>query len=324
MSETGLVRRVNAGSYLYMKQKNRTGAGQILAQSKHGVQVTVAVDATEEESHFDAARYFSPIVIDATNNLINFKATSGGSELTATVASGTYADPKNLATAVRDALNAADVGAGNREWVVSWDSDTYKFTITHLEETTGEGDYFDILWKTGTNGSDNTDTHIGTALGFDDTADDLSTGDALVTGEWLAVSTGGADVLPAPAHVPLTSPTVYANGVALVDTTDYAIVLATGVVTLVNGQTTVGDVITIDYTWQSPLANASKTADNAVGTVPSWTSKPNIVVPAQAQKFSAVPAGKILRFKCDVGEMELTFFGTDGWEDPQPQGRFSE
>lgn len=321
MSESGVVRQVNAGSYLYVKKQNRTSAGRILAKSRHGAQVTISVAATEEEKHFDVARYFTPVVISTANNKINFKASSGGPQLTATVASGTYADGKALAFAVREALVAADPAPGHREYIVDWDPATHKFTLSHVEESTGLGDYFDILWKTGTNGSDNTDTHIGTVLGFSDAADDLSAGAVAVVGEVLAYSTGGADVLPAAKHIPvLASPTpvVRANGVALTVTTDYTIVLATGVVTLVAGQTTAGHLITIDYSYTSLTANASKLADNPVGATPTWTSKPNLVVKAQGQVFYDIPAGKILRFKADVGQVDLTFYGSPSFEDPQP------
>lgn len=328
MSESGLVRRVSAGEYLYMRQVNRTGPGRVLARSKHGAEVTVSVESTEELKHFDTDRYFSPVVIDATNDKINFKASEGGPELTATLAHGTYVDPSNLAFAVRQALHYTDPGSEHSEWAVSWDPVASKFTISHhVNGDPSQGEYFDVLWKTGLNGADNTDTSAAAALGFDDAADDLSTGDAFVTGEVLAYSTGGADVLPATENQPITAVTVYADGVALTGGgTDYTINLTTGVVTLVDGQTDAGALITIDYTYQSPVANASKTADNPVGTAVSWTSRPSIVVKAQGTKYHDLPAGSILRLKADVGPVELTFYGLSGvsFEDPQPLSRYGE
>ena len=132
----------------------------------------------------------------------------------------------------------------------------------------------------------------------------------------IGISTGGADVLQATANFPITDATVYANGVALTITTDYTINLTTGVVTLVGGQTVALDEITIDYTWQSPVANASKTSDNALGTAVSWSAGPNLVVVAQGQKTYDLPDGGVLRFKADVGQVELTFYGTPGFDDP--------
>lgn len=327
MSESGLVRRVNAGEYLYMRQVNRTGAGRVLARSQNGVQVTVSVESTEELKHFDTDRYFSPVVIDATNDKIDFKASEGGPELNASLPQGTYTDPQVLGLAIREALHYTDPGSGHREWEVTWDPATSKFTISHhVDGDPSTGEYFDVLWKTGTNGADNGNTSAAAALGFDDAADDLSTGDAFVTGEILAYSSGGADVLPATKNIPITAPTVYADGVALTVTTDYTINLTTGVVTLVNGQTANGALITIDYTYQSPVANTSKTADNPIGTAVSWTSRPDIVVKPQAIKYQDLPAGSILRFKSDLGPVELTFYGISGsaFESPQAQSRYGE
>lgn len=70
-----------------------------------------------------------------------------------------------------------------------------------------------------------------------------------ITGETIGTSTGGADVMYTDYNpIVAASFTVYADSAELTETTDYAIVLSTGEVTLVNGQTSVDDVITIDYT----------------------------------------------------------------------------
>ena len=405
MQEMGLVRQVNAGSYLYMKKSNRTGSGRVLAKSVFGAQVTVSVAATEEAANFDTTRFFSPVVITSSNNRINFKSASGGSQFTGVVDVGTYYDPKSLAYAVERAMTIADP-TGNHEFRVTWIPDSHKFQIHHIVELTGAEDYLLLMWKTGANGSDNTDTHIGTALGYSDTADATTVGTAAVVGEMLGVSTGGlvavvnevlgtstggADVFPAAAHIPIRSsptPVVKANGTPLVLTTDYTIVLATGVVTLVlgqtssgdqitisytygvaqnlqaaahipvlssptpvvkkngtttmtlttdytinltsgvvtlvAGQTTSGDVITINYSYTSNTALSPLVAANAVGSTVTWSAKTDLVVKAGGTKYYDLPDGTVLRFKADVGEVELTFFGPVEYSDPQPLGRFNE
>lgn len=78
------------------------------------------------------------------------------------IAEGTYDDIRAVVSALQTALQAED--------------GTFGVTVTALN-TKGRlyigriGD-FDILWKTGTHGSDNADSHIGTLLGYDDSADD--------------------------------------------------------------------------------------------------------------------------------------------------------
>jgi hypothetical protein len=107
-------------------------------------------------------------VIDSNNKYLDFNI--GGGELNATVSEGTYAQSGNsqadsgtLCEAIYNAIVAAE-GVGT--YTVTYSDSTNKFTITRSAGT------FNILWKTGTHGSDNTDTHIGTLIGFDDTADD--------------------------------------------------------------------------------------------------------------------------------------------------------
>lgn len=107
--------------------------------------------------------------IDATNNKINFDI--GGGELTAIVSSGVYppgfnhVDAGSLCKAVYDALSDADATS---DYTVLYAVN--KFIL--VREVGGVGENWSILWKTGTNGSDGTDTHIGTTIGFNDSADD--------------------------------------------------------------------------------------------------------------------------------------------------------
>jgi len=102
--------------------------------------------------------------IDATNNKINFKE-DGGAELTATLAAAEYATAALLAAQIKTQLEAA--GAGT--YTVAYSATTNKFSITATAGVTT----FQILWKTGTNGADGTDTHPGALLGFLDTKDGI-------------------------------------------------------------------------------------------------------------------------------------------------------
>lgn len=111
----------------------------------------------------------SVITIDATNNKLDFDI--GGGELNATIASASYAigtassEAGTLCAAIKTAMETADVSG---TYTITYSRSTKLFTIAR---STGA---FSVLWKTGTNGSDNLDTHIGTTIGFDDTADDTS------------------------------------------------------------------------------------------------------------------------------------------------------
>lgn len=116
--------------------------------------------------------YMNPMRVDATNNKLNFTDDDG--TVTATIPSGVYKDPHELAAAVTSAMNTANGGETHTCSFNSLGANKGKFTILST------GTVLSLLWKTGTNGSDNTDTHIGTLLGFDDTADD--TGTAATTG----------------------------------------------------------------------------------------------------------------------------------------------
>lgn len=113
--------------------------------------------------------FYSPMVVSTANNKLNF--TNDDGTFAATIASGTYKTPQALATAVAAAMNT--ISAGETHSCV-YSTITGKFTISCT------GTLLSLLWKTGANGSDNTDTHIGTLLGYSDAADD--TGTAATTG----------------------------------------------------------------------------------------------------------------------------------------------
>lgn len=104
-------------------------------------------------------------VVSAANNKLNFNI--GAAELTATITNGTYvmgtsqATAASLCKAIYDAIVAAEA--------------TGTYTVTHNGKNmiiTRSAGTLSLLWKTGTNGADGTDTHIGTLCGYSDAADD--------------------------------------------------------------------------------------------------------------------------------------------------------
>lgn len=112
----------------------------------------------------------APIVIDANNNKIDFvEPDVSPSQITATLVSGTYPVGQTLeANTMCENIRTAMSAGSSNFYIVNYSYTTKKFTIST------SGGTFSILWKTGTNGSDGTDTHAGTVLGFDDTADDAT------------------------------------------------------------------------------------------------------------------------------------------------------
>lgn len=111
-----------------------------------------------------AGYYYNPLTVDSSNNKLNFTDDDG--TFTATIPSKTYKNPHDLADAIKAAMDTANSGQVH---TVVYSNSTGKFTISC------DGTVLSLLWKTGTNGSDNTDTHIGTLIGFSDAADDSGT-----------------------------------------------------------------------------------------------------------------------------------------------------
>lgn len=103
--------------------------------------------------------YFNPITV-TTGIWVDFD--DGGGEENVSVAAKTYTTPQELADAIATAMNAATTD----NITVTYSNTTGKFTIA------SDGVTLSLLWKTGVHGADNTDTHIGTLIGFSDAADD--------------------------------------------------------------------------------------------------------------------------------------------------------
>lgn len=107
---------------------------------------------------------FNPLTVSAANNKMDI--TDDGGTIAVTLTNDTYKDPVELASHITTAATAASVGSGNDAITCTYASSTGKFTLA------SDGSTFSLLWKTGTSGSDNTDAHVGTLLGFSDAADD--------------------------------------------------------------------------------------------------------------------------------------------------------
>jgi hypothetical protein len=110
--------------------------------------------------------YFNPVTIGASETYLDF--TDGSTDYAAQVTAKTYKDPKELADALADAMDAANSGNVH---TVTYDKATGKYTIASDNAT------FSLLWSTGTN----TANTIGAKLGFVVSADD--TGAVTYTGD---------------------------------------------------------------------------------------------------------------------------------------------
>lgn len=100
--------------------------------------------------------FFDPIVIDGTNDSLDFD--DGGGEENASIPQKTYKDPHELAEAIQTAMDALTADT----ITVTYSDTTGKYRIAST------GGTFELLWNTGTN----TATTIGTTLGFLVAADD--------------------------------------------------------------------------------------------------------------------------------------------------------
>ena len=116
-------------------------------------------------------RSFGYFLITATNNKINFKDTSGGAELTATIPEGAYVT-EDLATMIGTKISQVSV----RTYTCTYSTATKRWTIAGTV-------FLSLLWLTGTN----TATSIGATLGFDVTTD--HTGALTYTGARIACHT---------------------------------------------------------------------------------------------------------------------------------------
>lgn len=130
--------------------------------------------ASNLKSIFRSKRWRSRgnFVIDSTNNKINFKESALGSELTATLTSGSYTT-STLATEIKTQLESV----GAETYTVSYSSSTGLWTISST------GTYLDLLNTTGTNQANST---LKNSLGFGNSD---RTGSLSYTGSLIAIHT---------------------------------------------------------------------------------------------------------------------------------------
>lgn len=129
--------------------------------------------------------FYNPMTTTSSNKWIDFK--ESGAELNCSIAEKTWKDPYDFAAAVSDAMNALAVA----NITVTYDDSSSKFTIK------SDGLAFEILWKTGVHGEDNTKTSIATLAGYAVSGDD--TGGLTYTSDtaksWVAGYTPSYDVI---------------------------------------------------------------------------------------------------------------------------------
>lgn len=141
--------------------KRSIGGGGAAGAGSQIATLTMGETATTSDTMYPHEKSF--IEITNSNNKINFN--EGGGELTSTLTNQVFLwdTDENIAqftTMVKTQLEAI----GALTFTVSFSQSTRKITIA----ASGS---FTLLWKTGTNGSDNTDTHAGTIMGYDDSSD---------------------------------------------------------------------------------------------------------------------------------------------------------
>jgi len=126
---------------------------------------TAGQQAECDFSYEGTGYYFNPVTITASNKFLDITDDAG--TILVTLTEGVYKDPVEFAAHVTTVVGAALLASGGDDFLCTYSSSTGKYTMATTTGTT-----FSILWKTGTKGSDNTDTHVGTTMGYSDTADD--------------------------------------------------------------------------------------------------------------------------------------------------------
>lgn len=150
---------------------NRWRNGTVLAQSSQHPQFPSTNTQLDSKKYYWRSRNGTGsgnglFVVDANNKYIDFN--EGAGEIVGTLTEGNYT-ALSLIEHIASVMTTRSAAVGN-----SW---TYQGTFSEatgkatIEETAGPNN-FSILWKTGTHGSDNADNHIGTTIGYDDSADD--------------------------------------------------------------------------------------------------------------------------------------------------------
>lgn len=145
------------------------GATTIVASSANANFPVANLKNPLRSKRWRSSGYF---LVDSSNNKINFKESSGGSELTATLTNGTYS-PSGLAAEIENKMDAA----GTDSFSVTFSRASGLWTIE------SDGSELEILNDTGT---DSSSSLLVNSLGF--ASSDL-TGDVSYTGDVIAIHT---------------------------------------------------------------------------------------------------------------------------------------
>lgn len=169
-------------------------------------------------------------VIDSTNNKINFKESGGGSELTATITSGTYS-VATLKTEIKTQMDA--VGAS--DYTITYSTSTGLWTIA------SNGAFFSLLNNTGTNQAA---ALFKVSLGFPNSD---KTGALTYTGSTIAIHTLESIVFDFQTAQDI-------NSVVLLWPKEDGIKLSSSAVVKIQANAT--------NVWTSPAVNQTLTVDN--------------------------------------------------------------
>lgn len=148
--------RANGGAIEHVAGARVTSAA-ISVEAGQIINASYSLEGTEYK--------FNPLTVQAGVNDA-FDITDDGGTFAGTVTAKTYKDPEDLRSALETAINAAATDTFTVTYSDATPNASGKFTIA------SDGAVLSLLWKTGASGSDNTDTHIGTLLGYSDAADD--------------------------------------------------------------------------------------------------------------------------------------------------------
>jgi hypothetical protein len=237
-------------------------------------------------------------VIGATNNKLDFKISGGGSQLTATIASGTYT-PAGLAAAIVAALAAQD---GAHTYTVSFSA------LTGLWSISTSGTFLSLLWATGSN----TAVSVGPTIGFsaDGTGATSYTAPAIAlhTEEWILI-----DMLVA---TPIDSFALFMDAMRGVQFSSNAQLWIQAAPTNSWASPAINQALTIDttfdvvsYFWSSPQTYRYwrlRVVDPANANLCVEVSK---IVLAQATQLSRVPKNGFSFTQDDQSTIQRTLYG---------------
>lgn len=154
-------RKGGAGTPVVLHRDRPAPFPRIRVVDLGGAGLTLAIRRTDDVALWNKALpVFQTLSIDNGNKWLDIS--EGAAEINVELDTGTYTTGADVAFKIEEALNAASTSA----YTVAYNPVAGKYVITSAGST------LSLLWKTGVHGSDNTDTHVGSAIGFSDTLDD--------------------------------------------------------------------------------------------------------------------------------------------------------